>query len=133
MKDSLVKDQRFEKDNAFLLSKFEEVAGSVDHTKAKNKSLEKQLLGLQFTIENLENELVSQKKNNQILKAEIKQMKDNFENERILIPENFKIRNKIIKIVSDIENKELTSLNLKDLIETLIGEIEFCISHLENK
>jgi hypothetical protein len=33
----------FEKDNAFILSRFEEINGMVEQLKAQNKSLQKQL------------------------------------------------------------------------------------------
>jgi hypothetical protein len=48
-----------------------------------------------------------------------------------LIPQNFKIRNKIVKIVSDIEDKEsIDQQNLPELLTILIEEIDFCINQL---
>ena len=127
-------DHIFEKDNAFMLSQFEEIIGKIEQLKAQNRSQKNQIVGLNFKNENLTSEIKVLKKNNAILKEEIKELKGKLENDSRLIPQNFKIRNKIIKIVSDIEDKESADQpNLKDLLEMLIEEIDFCINQLANK
>ncbi|MCP9762755.1 hypothetical protein [Lacihabitans soyangensis] len=124
-------DQEFEKDNAFLLSKFEEVNGLIERLKSQNKSQKNLILGLNHQNEKLEAEIKAVKKNNGLLREEIKELKEKLELDTRLIPQNFKIRNKIVKIVSDIEDKEsIDQQNLSELLGILIEEIDFCINQL---
>lgn len=124
-------DLSFEKDNAFLLSKFEEVNGLIASLKSQSKSQKSQILGLEYKIENLESQIKTLKKNNQLLREENAELSEKMSKEDRLIPQNFKIRNKIVKIVSDIEDKESTEQqNLKDLLSMLIEEIDFCVDQL---
>ena len=121
----------FEKDNAFLLSKFEEVNGLIASLKSQRESQKIQILGLVYKIENLESQLKSFKKNNQLLKEENAELREKLSKENRLIPQNFKLRNKIVKIVTDIENKESTEQqNLQELLSMLVEEIDFCIDQL---
>ena len=83
----------FQKDNAFILSKFEEVAGLLEHLKSQNRSLRNQVIGLEFEKENQCKEIQNLKKTNQLLKNDIKELQDNVVKENILIPQNFKIKN----------------------------------------
>ncbi len=127
----MTSDQEFEKDNAFLLSKFEEVNGLIEQLKSQNKSQKNQILGLNHQNDKLEAELKVTKKNNGLLREEIRELKEKIEHDTRLIPQNFKIRNKIVKIVSDIEDKEsIDQENLSELLGTLIEEIDFCINQL---
>lgn len=121
----------FQKDNAFILSKFEEVAGLLEHLKSQNRSLRNQVIGLEFEKENQYKEIQNLKKTNQLLKNDIKELQDNVVKENILIPQNFKIKNKIIKIVSDIKENEVEVSELKNLVALLIEEIDSCIHQLE--
>jgi hypothetical protein len=124
-------DSNFEKDNAILLSQFEYIIGKIEQLKADNKSLKQKIIGLDFQKENLNIENNNLKKNNAILKAENKQLQENLEKEHRIIPQNFKIRNKMIKIVSDIEDKDINAINFKEILEALIQEVEYCIRDLE--
>jgi chromosome segregation ATPase len=121
----------FQKDNAFILSKFEEVAGLLEHLKSQNRSLRNQVIGLEFEKENQYKEIQNLKKTNQLLKNDIKELQDNVVKENILIPQNFKIKNKIIKIVSDIKENEVEVSELKNLVALLIEELDSCIHQLE--
>ncbi|MFC3813139.1 hypothetical protein [Lacihabitans lacunae] len=121
----------FQKDNAFILSKFEEVAGLLEHLKSQNRSLKNQVIGLEFEKENQYKEIQNLKKTNQLLKNDIKELQDNVVKENILIPQNFKIKNKIIKIVSDIKENEVEVSELKNLVALLIEELDSCIHQLE--
>jgi FtsZ-binding cell division protein ZapB len=124
-------DQEFEKDNAFLLSKFELVNGLVEQLKSQNKSQKNLILGLNHQNDKLEAEIKAVKKNNGLLREEIKVLKGKMELNARLIPQNFKIRNKIVKIVSDIEDKEsIDQQNLPEFLTILIEEIDFCINQL---
>jgi peptidoglycan hydrolase CwlO-like protein len=124
-------DQEFEKDNAFLLSKFELVNGLVEQLKSQNKSQKNLILGLNHQNDKLEAEIKAVKKNNGLLREEIKVLKEKMELNARLIPQNFKIRNKIVKIVSDIEDKEsIDQQNLPEFLTILIEEIDFCINQL---
>jgi peptidoglycan hydrolase CwlO-like protein len=124
-------DQEFEKDNAFLLSKFELVNGLIEQLKSQNKSQKNLILGLNHQNDKLEAEIKAVKKNNGLLREEIKLLKEKMELNARLIPQNFKIRNKIVKIVSDIEDKEsIDQQNLPEFLTILIEEIDFCINQL---
>ncbi|CAN1516879.1 hypothetical protein MCERE19_00953 [Spirosomataceae bacterium] len=124
-------DQEFEKDNAFLLSKFELVNGLIEQLKSQNKSQKNLILGLNHQNDKLEAEIKAVKKNNGLLREEIKVLKEKMELNARLIPQNFKIRNKIVKIVSDIEDKEsIDQQNLPEFLTILIEEIDFCINQL---
>jgi hypothetical protein len=124
-------DHEFEKDNAFLLSKFELVNGLIEQLKSQNKSQKNLILGLNHQNDKLEAEIKVLKKNSGLLRDEIKELKEKLELNTRLIPQNFKIRNKIVKIVSDIEEKEsIDQQNLSELLTILIEEIDFCINQL---
>jgi predicted RNase H-like nuclease (RuvC/YqgF family) len=124
-------DQEFEKDNAFLFSKFEDVTGLIEQLKAQNKSQKNQILGLSHQNDKHEVEIKSLRKTNSQLREEIKELRLKLDEESRLIPQNFKIRNKIVKIVSDIEDKEsMSQQNLIDTLDLLIEEIDFCINQL---
>jgi peptidoglycan hydrolase CwlO-like protein len=124
-------DQEFEKDNAFLLSKFELVNGLIEQLKSQNKSQKNLILGLNHQNDKLDAEIKAVKKNNGLLREEIKVLKEKMELNARLIPQNFKIRNKIVKIVSDIEDKEsIDQQNLPEFLTILIEEIDFCINQL---
>ena len=124
-------DQEFEKDNAFLLAKFEEVNGLIEQLKSQSKSQKSQILGLNYQQEKLELEVKSVRKINGQLREEIKDLREKLDYESRLIPQNFKIRNKIVKIVSDIEDKEsIDQQNLSELLSLLIEEIDLCINQL---
>ncbi len=121
----------FEKDNALLLSKFEEVNGLIASLKSQSESQKIQIIGLVYKIENLESQIKTFKKNNHLLREENAELREKLTKENRLIPQNFKLRNKIVKIVTDIENKESTEQqNLQELLSTLMEEIDFCIDQL---
>ncbi|MBK6978138.1 MAG: hypothetical protein IPH28_14455 [Cytophagaceae bacterium] len=127
----MAENSDFEKENAFLLSGFETILGKIDSLNSQIKSQKSLIVGLQYEKEQLIIEAKNLKKSNQFLKEEIKELKEKIENQNRIIPQNFLIRNKIVKIVSDIEDKEITHQNLKEIIGLLIEEIDDCISQLE--
>ncbi len=127
----MAENSDFEKENAFLLSGFETILGKIDSLNSQIKSQKSLIVGLHYEKEQLSNEAKNLKKSNQFLKEEIKELKEKIENQNRIIPQNFLIRNKIVKIVSDIEDKEITHQNLKEIIGLLIEEIDDCISQLE--
>ena len=127
----MAENSDFEKENAFLLSGFETILGKIDSLNSQIKSQKSLIVGLHYEKEQLSNEAKNLKKSNQFLKEEIKELKEKIENQNRIIPQNFLIRNKIVKIVSDIEDKEITHQNLKEIIGLVIEEIDDCISQLE--
>ena len=127
----MVGSSDFEKENAFMLSGFEAILGKIDSLNAQIRSQKNIIVGLEYEKEQLINETKNLKKSNQFLKEEIRELNQKLENQNRIIPQNFLIRNKIVKIVSDIEDKEITHQNLKDIIGLLIEEIDDCISQLE--
>lgn len=127
----MVGSSDFEKENAFMLSGFEAILGKIDSLNAQIRSQKNIIVGLEYEKEQLGNETKNLKRSNQFLKEEIRELNQKLENQNRIIPQNFLIRNKIVKIVSDIEDKEITHQNLKDIIGLLIEEIDDCISQLE--
>ncbi|MCA0363833.1 MAG: hypothetical protein LCH67_07295 [Bacteroidetes bacterium] len=127
----MVGSSDFEKENAFMLSGFEAILGKIDSLNAQIRSQKNIIVGLEYEKEQLSSETKNLKKSNQFLKEEIRELNQKLENQNRIIPQNFLIRNKIVKIVSDIEDKEITHQNLKDIIGLLIEEIDDCISQLE--
>lgn len=121
----------FEHENAFLLSKFDDLKGKIDYFKANNQSLQHQVNGLRFENQKLEEKISNLKKYNSRVKSEFDEINQKLDQNSRLMPQNFIIRNKIVKIVSDIEDKELSSTKLLDIVELMIQEIDFCINHLE--
>jgi flagellar basal body-associated protein FliL len=49
----------------------------------------------------------------------------------VLSAQNFSIRNKIVKIVTDIDDREVSEEGVRELIQTIIGEIDDCIGLLQ--
>jgi predicted RNase H-like nuclease (RuvC/YqgF family) len=127
----MVGSSDFEKENAFMLSGFEAILGKIDSLNAQIRSQKNIIVGLEYEKEQLGNETKNLKRSNQFLKEEIRELNQKLENQNRIIPQNFLIRNKIVKIVSDIEDKEITHQNLKEIIGLLIEEIDDCISQLE--
>lgn len=121
----------FEKENALFLSKFEELSGKIDVVISQNKTLRKKVLGLEFENEKLTKEIVEARKSNRKLKETLALKPEIIDSPNILIDQNFKIQNKILRIVSDIDNKVIVHKDLKEILELLIEEIDDCISQLE--
>jgi predicted nucleic acid-binding Zn-ribbon protein len=121
----------FEKENALFLSKFEELSGKIDVVISQNKTLRKKVLGLEFENEKLTKEIIEVRKTNRRLKESLASKPENIDSLNILIDQNFKIQNKILRIVSDIDNKVIVHKDLKEILELLIEEIDDCISQLE--
>jgi chromosome segregation ATPase len=123
--------KNFENEIAFLLSKFDELDGSVEMLKSKNKSLKNKILGLEYDKEQLQNQIQSLKKYNSRVLKDLNDLKENLDADQILMAQNFTFSNKILSIVKDIENKELDSSQLVDIVDLMIQEIDFCIDQLK--
>ena len=127
----MMQDEEFLRENGFLLSKFEEVQGQFLLLKSQLRSQKAVIEGLNYDLTQSRTELERLKLSNKRLREKLSQVENQLENESILVPENFKIRNNFSKIVTDIEEKgSAENVNLKDFLSTLIEEIDICINQL---
>lgn len=126
-----MQDDDFLKENGFLLSKFEEVQGQFLLLKSQVRSQKAVIEGLKYDISNYRNRVDRLTQANQLLKEKVRQLEARMSEQSILVPENFKIRNNFVKIVTDIEEKgSVETVNLRDFLDTLIEEIDICINQL---
>lgn len=124
-------EEDFNKENGMLFSKFEEVTGLFLQLKSLSKSQKSQIDGLSYDNAALEEEVRRLRKTNSQLREKLGILEKNVKEESSLVPQNFKIRNKLVKIVSDIEERESgEEVELRELIDSLIEEIDICISQL---
>lgn len=121
----------FLKENGLLLSKFEEVQGHFLLLKSQIRSQAAEIDGLKYDREAHVNEIERLKKANRQLREKVSQMEAKISEQSILVPQNFKIKNNLVKIVSDIEEKgSMQEVNLIDYLDALIEEIDICINQL---
>jgi regulator of replication initiation timing len=121
----------FLKENGLLLSKFEEVQGHFLLLKSQIRSQAAEIDGLKYDRETHVNEIERLKKANRQLREKVSQMEAKISEQSILVPQNFKIKNNLVKIVSDIEEKgSMQEVNLIDYLDALIEEIDICINQL---
>lgn len=126
-----MQDDDFLKENGFLLSKFEEVQGQFLLLKSQVRSQKAVIEGLKYDITNYRNRIDRLIQSNKLLKEKVSQLEAQMNEQSILVPENFKIRNNFVKIVTDIEEKgSVETVNLRDFLDTLIEEIDICINQL---
>jgi len=126
-----MQDDNFLKENGFLLSKFEEVQGQFLLLKSQVRSQKAVIEGLKYDITNYRNRIDRLIQSNKLLKEKVSQLEAQMNEQSILVPENFKIRNNFVKIVTDIEEKgSVETVNLRDFLDTLIEEIDICINQL---
>lgn len=126
-----MQDEDFLKENGFLLSKFEEVQGQFLLLKSQVRSQKAVIEGLKYDISTYRNRIDRLIQNNKLLKEKVTQLEVRMSEQSILVPENFKIRNNFVKIVTDIEEKgSVETANLRDFLDTLIEEIDICINQL---
>ncbi|MCY1308358.1 hypothetical protein D9M70_583600 [compost metagenome] len=86
---------------------------------------------MKYDISNYRNRVDRLTQANQLLKEKVRQLEARMSEQSILVPENFKIRNNFVKIVTDIEEKgSVETVNLRDFLDTLIEEIDICINQL---
>ncbi len=124
---------QFEQENALLFARLEELSGKVEERIAKVKVFEQKIIGLEFEFKKLSEERDNLKKQLAFLKKEREQSSAKVRILDELENQNFSIRNKIAKIVSNIDSQEVSEEVVKDLMSTLIGEIDDCIRLLQNK
>lgn len=126
-----MQDDDFLKENGFLLSKFEEVQGQFLLLKSQVRSQKAVIEGLKYDITNYRNRIERLIQSNKLLREKITHLEARMSEQSILVPENFKIRNNFVKIVTDIEEKgSVETVNLRDFLDTLIEEIDICINQL---
>ena len=121
----------FEQENALLFAKMEDLAGLVEERIAKIKKYEQQILGLQFELEKLNDEKLKLKDQVNTLKKESEELQNKVKFLDGLKGQNFSIQNKIAKIVTDIDSQEVSAGDIRELIQTMIDEIDDCIRLLQ--
>ena len=124
-------ERNFENEIAFLLAKFDEIGGFVELMKAQNKSLQNKVSGLEYENQQLQDQIINLKKHNSRVGKELSELKESLDSDKILLAQNFTFSNKILSIVKDIENKELDSSQLVDIVDLMIQEIDFCLDQLK--
>lgn len=122
-----VNHKKFGSENAFLLSKFDEISAKIEHLKVLKESATNQIIGLNFEKEELNREIINLKKKNSLLRNEIGILKNKLEKHDTLVSEDFNIRNKIVRIVSEIEKSEVERGKWNEIIDVLISEVDACI------
>lgn len=121
----------FLKENGHLLSKFERAKGQILLLKSQVKSQEAELAGLKHDNNKHLSKIEKLEILNRQLKNKVSGLEEGLKEQSILIPQNFKIKNKLVKIVTDIEeNDSMRQINLKDYLNALIEEIDICINQL---
>ncbi|KPM49193.1 hypothetical protein [Jiulongibacter sediminis] len=125
------KHAAFEQENARMFASLEKVAGKVEQRISSVKTLEQENRGLKFEIDNLKEEKEKLKRQLSVLKKD----KDSAEKKARILDaleeQNFTIKNKIAKIVSDIDSEEISEIDVRELIQMMIGEIDECIRLLQ--
>ncbi|AWV97572.1 hypothetical protein [Arcticibacterium luteifluviistationis] len=124
-------EKQYYQENAMMFARLEELAGKVDGRIAKVRTYEQKIIGLEFELKKTKEERDELKSRLAFMKkqqATEKQIPNELEG---LSAESFTIRNKIAKIVTDIERREVGEEGIRELIQTLIGEIDDCISLLK--
>ncbi|MFT7249222.1 MAG: hypothetical protein ACI9QN_001440 [Arcticibacterium sp.] len=119
--------KQYENENALMFAQLEELAGKVESRIAKVKSYEQQIVGLKFELEKAKIERDEFKRKIALFKRYKSEEVKKEEGLEFLEGQSFSIRNKIAKIVSDIDVDESSEEGTKELIQTLIGEIDECI------
>ncbi|MFT4733579.1 MAG: hypothetical protein ACI9DJ_001820 [Algoriphagus sp.] len=119
--------KQYENENALMFAQLEELAGKVESRIAKVKSYEQQIVGLNFELEKAKIERDEFKRKIALFKRYKSEEVKKEEGLEFLEGQSFSIRNKIAKIVSDIDVDESSEEGTKELIQTLIGEIDECI------
>lgn len=126
-----MEDNDFLKENGLLLSKFEEAKGHILFLKSQLKSQNAELDGLKFELKQQYSQIESLKTANSQLRKKVRDLEQGLEEQSILIPQNFKIKNKLVKIVSNIEeNESMQETDMKEYLNALIEEIDICINQL---
>ncbi|WP_341224652.1 hypothetical protein [uncultured Arcticibacterium sp.] len=124
-------EKQYYQENAMMFARLEELAGKVDGRIAKVRTFEQKIIGLEFELKKVKEERDDLKSRLAFVKKHQAKVKDAPGELEGLSAENFTIRNKIAKIVTDIEGKEVSEEGIRELIQTLISEIDDCISLLK--
>ncbi|ADQ17603.1 hypothetical protein [Leadbetterella byssophila] len=126
-----MQEEEFLRENGYLLSKFEEVQGQFLLLKSQLRSQKAIIEGLNYDLAQSQAEIERLKLSNKRLREQLSAQEARFNEQSILVSENFKIRNNFSKIVTDIEEKgSAENVNLKEFLSTLIEEIDICINQL---
>jgi GTPase len=123
--------KQYEQENAMMFARLEQLSGKVENRIAEAKSYEQEVVGLRYELKQVIQERDDLRKKLSFLKRHKSEEGANITEIDVISAQNFSIRNKIAKIVSDIEGQELSEEGVRELIQTIIGEIDDCISLLQ--
>lgn len=121
----------YPQENALLFSKLQELNARIQSLIADKEISSQRIRGLEFNIEKLKTENLNLEKQLLQSKKEVQTLNSSLKNINALEKQNFSIRNKIAKIASDIDSQEVSEESWRELIETLIVEIDHCIDQLQ--
>jgi chromatin segregation and condensation protein Rec8/ScpA/Scc1 (kleisin family) len=123
--------KQYEQENALMFARLEQLSGKVESRIADSKSYEKEVIGLRYELQKVIQERDDLKMKLAYIKKHGSQLKPEASEMDVLSAQNFSIRNKIVKIVTDIDDREVSEEGVRELIQTIIGEIDDCIGLLQ--
>lgn len=122
----------YSQENALLFGKLKELSGKMDSILSERKSNLLKIEGLDFELKKEKKARLELQNENIKLKKEVQLLNVKMKNINALEKQNFTIRNKIARIATDIDSQEVSEESWKELIETLIAEIDHCIDQLQS-
>lgn len=125
--------ERYSQENALLFSRLEALSGKLEERIARIKVNQQEIIGLKFELEKVQIERDELKERLQMVRKELHESKSKTAVFDSLEDQNFTIRNKIAKIVSDSDSQQVSDEDVRELIDTMVAEIDKCIQLLKNK
>ena len=123
--------KQYEEENAMMFAKLEQLSGKVENRIAEAKSYEQEVVGLRYELKQVIQERDDLRKKLSFIKKHNSEQATIPTEIDVLSAQNFSIRNKIARIVTDIEGQEISEEGVRELIQTIISEIDDCISLLQ--
>lgn len=125
--------EQFNNENSVLFARMKELAFRVEQLKISKEIAEEKVRGLEYQLKLVKEDVQKNEKDLERINKLYRQLKSRSENIQVLEKQNFKITDKITRLVTDIKNQEDKGRGWKELIETIVEELDICIELLENK
>ena len=125
--------ERYSQENALLFSRLEALSGKLEERMARIKVTEQEIIGLNFELNKVQAERDELKEKLIQARKELHESRAKTAVYDSLEDQNFTIRNKIAKIVSDSDSQQVSDEDVRELIDTMVAEIDRCIQLLKNK
>jgi chromatin segregation and condensation protein Rec8/ScpA/Scc1 (kleisin family) len=123
--------KQYEQENAMMFARIEQLSGKIESRIADSKSFEQEVVGLRYELRKVIQERDDLKMKLAYIKKHGSEQRQEPNEMDVLSAKNFTIRNKIVKIVSDIDGEEVSEEGVRELIQTIISEIDDCIGLLQ--